>query len=469
MVAAELGPHVRATAAAESIAALAKAIRQLGHTVTVALPKTPEFDASGLLLARRLSPLVLGPGLEVTVLDGQLASGVGLVLFDAPAFAASQPVLGAPGTPEAELDGERFALLARAVVAFARERRELKKPLDIVHLHDWPAAPAAALLRGEATPASVLTIHAFDGERSFDRRSAALLGAAADEPRALVNGRVSYLRLGMLSARAITTVSPTYADLLARGPLADVVAELPTPIVGILDGIDYAVYNPATDPALESRYDAEDASSKGRCKTALLRAHELTLEPERPLVGVWLVDVEPERQRIVLGALARLLDQDVAVIVAGGRDGEVATQVDRLRTDCPGDLAWMPAPEGPDFRRLVAASDFLLTARGAVPCGRLELVAQRYGALPIAEASGAMADVVVDADAELATGTGFLYDSGSEEALLGALERALSAYTHPQFPRFRRRVMRRDLGWDRPARRYVQLYRRVLGEPSVVD
>jgi starch synthase len=109
----------------------------------------------------------------------------------------------------------------------------------------------------------------------------------------------------------------------------------------------------------------------------------------------------------------------------------------------------------------------LLTAQGEVPCGHIELVAQRYGALPVAEALGGIPDVVVDMDAELETGTGFTYDRESDDALLGAVERAVSAFGRPEFSLLRRRIMRRDLGWDRPARRYVQVYRRLLGEPSL--
>jgi len=90
------------------------------------------------------------------------------------------------------------------------------------------------------------------------------------------------------------------------------------------------------------------------------------------------------------------------------------------------------------------------------------LFAQRYGAVPIAYASGALVDAIVDADAELETGTGFLFDSLEPEALLGGLSRAFSAYGNPKFSRLRRRVMRLDLAWDRPARRYVQLYRKLV-------
>lgn len=465
MVAAELGPHVRITPAADSIAALGKALRQLGHGVTIALPKSPEFDASGLLLARRLSPLQIESGLEVTVFDGQLASGVGLVLFDAPIFAGARPGLGDPGG-EAD-DAERFAILSRASAAFVRERRELKKPLDVVHLHDWRAAPTAALLEEPEAPPCVLTIHNFDDEPSFGPEALRHLGLTRVDPRAEFRGRISFLRLGLLKARAVTTVSSSYAAFLQHGPLSQIASELTEPIVGILDGIDYATYNPATDPALESRYDAEDASNKGRCKTALLRARELLLEPDRPLVVVHAAGAETSRQECLAGALTRLLDNDLAIVVVGNLDSSIAETLGRLQQDCPGDLALVPSPENAEFRRLVAAADFFVTARGPVPCAHLELIAQRYGALPIAEASGGVPDVVIDVDAELVTGTGFLYSPESSDALVAAVSRAISAYGRSEFFRLQRRLMRREVGWDRPARRYVQVYGQALGRPSV--
>lgn len=465
MVAAELGPQARVTPAADSIAALSKAMRQLGHQVTVALPKSAGFEAAGMLLARRLSPLVLHSGLEVTVLDGQLASGVSLVLFDSPAFTENGPMFGASGADES--DAERAALLASAAAAFVRERREHKKPFDIVHLHDWPAAPAAGLIRGEGAPPTVLTIHGLSEEKTFNPAAARLLGPAVDDARARVGQRVSFLRLGMLAARAVTTVSPSYADLLGRGPLSHTVAQLAEPIVGVLDGVDYAIFNPATDPGLESRFDAEDPSNKGRCKTALLRALELELVPERPLIVIFLDGMDPQGQRALLAALPRILELDVAVVAAGKTAAATAAELARLRASFAGDLAVSPKGEGVDLRRLVAGADFVLSAQGEVPCGHVQLVAQRYGALPVAEARGGMPDAVVDADAELETGSGFLYGAGEEDALLGAVQRAVSAYATSGFSRLRRRVMRRDLSWDRPARRYEQVYRRLLGDPSV--
>jgi starch synthase len=122
-------------------------------------------------------------------------------------------------------------------------------------------------------------------------------------------------------------------------------------------------------------------------------------------------------------------------------------------------VGFLEATDDALLRRLCAAADFVLIPARYEPCGTRQLVAQRYGALPIARATSGLVDTIVDTDAALETGTGFLFDEDSPAALLGAVERALAAFSSPSWPKLRRRVMRLDLSWDRPARRYVQMYR----------
>lgn len=456
MVAAELAPYARATAAADSIAALAKALRQLGLGVTVALPRSSGFQSNGPLLARRLTPLTLEPGREVTVLEGQLPSGVSLVLFDAPEFAGDELT--------SESGGERIALLSRAAHALVRERKEQGKRVDVVHLHDFAAAPAAALLA--ATPElapCLLTIHGFGPERTFEPASLERLGRVVDEPRARVGNRVSPLRLGMVHARAVTTVSPGYAAELSVGPLGALLESLPEPLVGVLDGVDYATYSPATDAAIESRFDAEDLSNKGRCRTALVRATGLQLDTERPLLVVLLAPGEPSGHDLLVRSLPRLLSLPLGVVVFGAVDAERRAELTALQQQYPGDLGLLLRGDDAELRRCLSAADFTLSARAHSPAAHQELFAMRYGALPIAAARGAIHDVIVDVDAELETGTGFSFAELSEEELVGAVQRAVSAYGNPRFGQLRRRAMRRDLAWDRPARRYVQIYKKLVG------
>src|SRR5262245_57448116 len=146
MVALELAPYVRATDAADAVGSLGKALRQLGHNVTIALPRQPGFEAAGLLLARRLTPLRLPDGSEVAVLDAQLPSGVQLTLFDAPVLFDRAGVFGDSSGDYAD-NGRRFALLSQAAAALVRQRAEQGAKFDIVHVHDIGAALLPLILR----------------------------------------------------------------------------------------------------------------------------------------------------------------------------------------------------------------------------------------------------------------------------------------------------------------------------------
>lgn len=454
MVALELSPFVRETEAADAVSSLAKALRQLGHNVTVAIPRQPGFEESGLLMARRLTPLRLPDGGEVPVLDAQLPSGVQVTLFDAPVL-FDRPFPYSEAGVDFPDNAKRFAMLSQAAAALVRQRAQAGTAFDLVHLHDAPAALvplALSRIPGPPVP-TVLTIHDASRQGVFEAGEAEGLLQELGADRNL-------LHAGVAQADGVTSVSPAYAaELGARfGELA-----AGKSVVGITNGIDYSVYNPATDSALPSRYDAEDPTHKGICKSAVLRELELPIELDRPLL---LIDgpLGPETgSELVLGALSSLLKTELAVVVASELPAAAAKKLRLLRTRRRDDFAWVERPSAVTSRRLYAAADMVLMAPRHVPCGKAQLVAQRYGALPIARAVGGLVDTIVDCDAALDTGTGFLFDDESEEALLGAVGRALAAYASPSLGRLRRRIMRLDVGWDRPARRYLQVYRQALG------
>lgn len=434
MVSLELAPYARETEAGDAVASLAKGLRQLGHNVTVAIPRQPGFDESGLMMARRLTPLPLADGGEVPVLDAQLPSGVNVTLFDAPVLFDRPLPYSADGAPHAD-NAQRFALLSQAAAALVRQRAAQGTAFDIVHLHDAPAAQVPAALAASPGPSvpTVLTIH-----------DAAM--------------HLESLRAGVTLADVVTSVSPAYAaELTAQ------LEDLGKAVIGITNGVDGSVFNPATDSALPSRFNAEDSSHKGICKSTVLRELELPVELDRPLL---LIDgpLGPEQGLdLVLASLSGLLKTEAAVVVAAELPLAAAKKLKALRSRRREDFAFVERPTDPIRRRLVAAADLALFCPRRAPCGQGPMVAQRYGAVPIARAVGGLVDTIVDCDASLETGTGFLFDDESDEALLGAVGRGLAAFSSASFPRLRRRVMRLDLGWDRPARRYLQVYRQALG------
>jgi starch synthase len=460
---AELAPYVRETEACESSAALVKALRQLGHRVTVAAPRSPGFEAGGLLAARRLTPLTLQDGRELNVLDGQLASGAELVLFDMPGLFDREHVYGEGGTEYAD-NAARFATFAKAIAALVEQRAELGKAVDVVHAHDAVASLVPLALRGQRVPV-VFTIHDIERRAEFPESARETLGFP-DLSSLNAAGRLSGLASAISLASAVTTVSSRYAEEILdpahSGALAALLAALPEPVLGIPGGVDYATCNPATDTALESRFDAEDPSNKGRSKVAALKKLELELELDRPLL-VFLGDLGREPGSDALfEALPEILKLDLALVVANTGSVVAAERFQTVAREYSGDLACVSQVDDRFSRQLLAGADLALVLSAGGPGGNRQLFAQRYGAVPIAFAAGGLVDAIVDADAELQTGTGFLFDALDAEALLGALSRAFSAYGNPGFARLRRRVMRLDLAWDRAARRYAQVYRKLV-------
>jgi starch synthase len=438
MVTAELAPYARVTDAADVVFSLAKGLRQLGHRVTIALPRYQAFEEHGLLLARRLTPLSVD-GSDVMVFDGQLSTGVELVLFDIPNLTAPGDLRGARPDPAAI---EAFGQLGRAAAALVRQRRE-QQPFEVVHAHDWAGGLIGPHL-GEGAPPLVLSV--------YDARRAPL---------------ATGLKRASLAVSPAPSYGATLTEPAVSGELAPAFAGLKEPVFGIASGLDYAMYNPATDPVLEARYDAEEPSAKARTKGVLLRELRLELDILRPLLLFAAPLDAAHGADVLLGALPELLRLPLSVAVVGsGAPGRLA-DFQTLARERPEQLACVMAKDEAAVRRFHAGADLSLVVTRDAPCEVGQLVAQRYGALPVAYAAGTVVDTVVDCDAALETGTGFLFDALEPSALVGAVQRALSATRdEASWARLRRRVMRLDLSWDRPARRYAQVYRRAIEAAS---
>ena len=505
-VASELAPMIKVGGLADVASALSKALRLLGHKVTIALPRFPAIEAGGLMLARRLTPLVLpldqppgaadgrGRRAEVTLFDGRLGSGVELVILDvavtdAPVAgegarrpAAEAPLFARPGIygeggQDYPDNDRRFGLFCRAVVELARQRARSGQPFDIIHAHDWPAAMVPYFMRENAADfartKALLTIHNLAHQGMFPVSSLAHLGLGRDHfttERLEFYGQVNLLKGGILAADAITTVSHTYAEEIMTAAcgerLEGVLQTRKRDLHGIVNGIDYAVWNPMTDPAIAARYDADDASNKGRCKSALLAELGLEIKPERPLIVSIGRVVHQKGSDLLAAALPKILKGDVSVVIAGAGDTALEEKLRAAALKVPERAAYLGAASEALAHRLYAAADIVVIPSRYEPCGLTQLYAHRYGALPVATATGGLVDTIVDADAALETGTGFLFETPSVAALTGAVQRAVAAYSHPRWPSLRRRVMRLELGWDRPARRYAQLYRSLLAEDT---
>ena len=471
-VTTELAPFVKVGGLADVSAPLPKALRSLGHAVTLVMPRFAELEQQGLLLARRLTPLRFALGdrsFEVTLFDGRLASQVDLVVVDAPGLFDRAGVYGERGEDYPD-NALRFAVLSRAAAELVRQRASTGRPVDVVHCNDWPTALVPTYLQALAADTAtrtVLTLHNVRHQGVFPKDTLPSLGLGWEHFHVdgiEFYGGINLLKQGIVTADAVTTVSPTYAREIQTpehgAKLDGVLKARGDALAGIVNGVDYAVWNPATDPAIAARYDAEDFANKARCKGALQRELGLAIDAAAPLVACIGRLVQQKGADVAAAAVPKLLrGTDAQMVFVGEGEASLASAIEAQVARAPGRVAFARGGSEALAHRVFAGSDLVLVPSRYEPCGLVQMYGQRYGAIPVAHATGGLVDTIVDCDAKLETGSGFLFQELSPEAVLGAVERAIAARTLARWPGLIRRAMRLDRSWDRPARRYDQLYR----------
>ncbi|HEY8432710.1 MAG TPA: glycogen/starch synthase [Sandaracinaceae bacterium] len=464
----EVTPYSGASPVGDACWALPKALRARGHEVTILAPLYGFIDPSARGLARRLRKVVTKLGDDVQyafeVYDARTAAGIDVVFLGHEAL--FRPCRAVPTGADPE-DGLRFGAFCRAAIEVAQNA---DKPFHVVHCHEWQAALVPVLLRTSEVDdlGSVLTVHDVRGQGIFGPELVARLGL----PRELFGiegleffGKTCLLKGGVLYADRVTTVSPSYAKEITRtgaGGLEGVFGKRGKELVGITGGVDVAVWNPATDAYLEARFDPMDLSGKRRNKAALQRELGLPIRDDVPLIGV-LGPLHPSSGLDVLARIvSRVMRNDVQVaIVPEGQptDESLVTVLEEHSRRWPDRLVLRAQAGEALVHRTLAGSDLVLVPPHQPPGGSLQMRAHRYGALPIGHARGAVADTVVDCDAKLTTGNGFLCTSAEDEAVLAAVQRATAAFAmRSAFEKVRARAMRTDHSWERSAYLYERLY-----------
>jgi starch synthase len=463
----EVTPYSGATPAGDACWALPKALKARGHEVTILSPLYGFVDPTARSLARRLRKVQVTLGEEkiaFEVYDARTAAGVDLLFLGQEQLFRPCKVLPTGDDPE---DGLRYGAFCKAAIEVLRAD---EPGYDVLHCHDWGTALAPVLVSLEELDVpTVMTVHDVRQQGVFPADLITRLGL----PRSLFSidglefyGKTNLLKGGVLEADRVTTVSATYArEIYEEGGasgLEGVFRERKKELTGITGGVDIAVWNPATDANLEARFDPMDRTGKARSKSGLQRDLELPIRDDVPLVGV-IGALHPSSGLDVLARIVtRVLRNDVQVVVVSDQEpndealvavlAEHASRFpDRLkvRTQAPAALV----------HRVLAASDCLLVPPRQAPGGSLQMRAQRYGALPIGLAAGAIADTIVDCDAKLTTGTGFTFTSAHDDAVLAAVQRATAAFaSRPAFEKARARAMRADHSWERSAYLYERLY-----------
>ena len=469
-VASECVPLIKTGGLADVVGALPGALAGLGWDMRVLLPcyRALRPTADGWPVVFEMSDLFGGPG---RVLLGQVA-GISVLLLDAAHLYDRDggPYSNAAGDhPD---NAQRFAALSWVAAAIARDGLSDGWLPDVLHAHDWQAGYAPAYLAYSAgrKVATVMTVHniAFQGWAPAWQMTALRLPAAQFHPAALeYYGGLSSLKAGLITADAITTVSPTYASELMRPDhglgLEGVIAARATSVSGILNGVDTAVWSPEADPAI-APYSAKTLKGKAKNRTALQA--EFGLDVPGPLAIVVSRLTDQKGIDLLPAVIPEFIAGGGGLLVLGSGDPVLEAAMRALAQRYPGRVAVRIGYDEDLSHRMFAGGDAVLVPSRFEPCGLTQMYGLRYGTLPVVAAVGGLADTVITANpAGLAAGvaTGLTFHPTDAAAFAQALRQLLALHADPkQWAKLQRNAMAHPVGWETSAVAYADLYESLL-------
>lgn len=448
---AEVAPFAKVGGLADVAAALPHSLKAMGHDVRIVTPchgsSRQAFRSS--VDHRPLVVAVRGGQRTVDVATVEGEGGVPVLLVGDDEYFGRQAVYGEPD------DLLRYDFFCRAVAALMATWDWVP---DIIHLNDWHTAPLAFALRNLAwgNPAlrgvaSVFTIHN-------------LRYRGPDEYH-------DYLCEAIYYSDMVTTVSPAYAREILTPEFGEGLHDLlrlrEPHLVGILNGLGYDAYNPRTDRHITFRYDL--GSLEDRAGNRLNLRRELGLPAASgPLAAMVARLTEQKGVDLVLQALPEVLAAGGQLVVLGEGDPRLEADLARAQQEHPEAVRFANRFDEGLARRLYAGADLLLMPSRYEPCGLGQLIAMRYGCIPIGRRTGGLADTILDPEAHPDHPTGFLFDEFSRFAFAGAFDRAVRAFRQPQaWSRLQESAMSRDFSWSASAVRYVETYTTALRSRGV--
>lgn len=472
-----MSPLVSTGGLAEVAAALPRALHEQGQDVRVAIPAYRQIPAEYRNDAPRLCVAQLGGKTAYGALHTSRAPGtdIPLYLVEHDGYFGREAPYGV-GAYEYDDNAERFCFFCLALMDGLAQTGW--RP-DIVHCHDWHAAPIPIYLktRFRTNPfwegvASLFTIHnlAYQGRYGASHFSATGFNAELFSTEYLeYEGDMNLMKGALVFADAITTVSPRYAREIQTveygSGLHGVLASRHADLYGILNGVDYAVWNPAVDQRIAAPFSRNHPEGKARCKEALQDIFELPRSPA-PLFGIvsrlhWQKGID-----LVTDALDDLMGHDLQLVVLGTGDPVLEARLCDAAARYPERIAIYLGFDAARAHTIQAGSDFFLMPSRYEPCGLGQLYAMAYGTIPVVRRTGGLADTVAPYRPLLDTigdATGFSFIPLTCQALGRCVRDAVDAYGDKTLlARLRDNGMARDYSWDRSSRAYIDLYHDIV-------
>jgi starch synthase len=470
-------PFAKTGGLADVAGALPKAIAALGHKVSLFMPLYREVLLSGFKPKPTGVTINVPLGkrvLEVEVL--KLRHGAVTIYFLKRDEFFDRSYLY--GTHEGEYfdNLERFVLFSRGTL---EAMGVLKIRPDVLHLNDWQCGLISAYIKSiykSSFPgtACLFTIHNIAYQGLFNSTFFDLTGLP-EEFYGVEGiefwGKINLLKAGLVSSDIITTVSKGYSKEIQTPEfgygLEGILAERKSELYGVLNGVDYSVWNPETDEFLAANYSAKSKSMKGKseCKKALIKEYGLKIKQGTPLIGIISRLSDQKGFDILAEAMDSLMAMDVGLVLLGTGEKRYHELFLKMSKKYPDKLGVNIGFDNPLAHRIEAGSDIFLMPSRYEPCGLNQIYSLRYGTIPVVRATGGLDDTIVDF--AKGKGNGFKFKEYTSDALLERLRQCLIVYKDKKsWNALRRRAMSEDFSWDSSAKRYVELYKKAINKVS---
>ena len=474
--ASECVPFAKTGGLADVVGALPPHLVKLGHEVTVYLPLyarvRPHIKGNWKYAARSITIPFAYYNRFVGIVDGGKREGVQYYFVDCPELFDRQELYGTKGGDYPD-NAERFGLFCRAVL----EATKLLGVPEVFHVHDWQAAlipiylrtvyAADPMLQGAGV---VLTIHNAGYQGKFPPSTTEQLLFPWDLftlDKVEQFDDFNFLKGGLVYSDILTTVSRKYAeeiqtaefgerlDSVLRGRAAD--------LRGILNGVDYAQWDPATDGNLAAHYSPENLVGKQECRADLLHAFGLEkVAASTPVIGIVSRFATQKGFDLVEAIAAQLSDREVAVVALGTGEPVYEKFFRDWAFWHKGNVAAQIRYDDALAHKIEAGADMFLMPSKYEPCGLNQIYSLKYGTVPVVRATGGLDDTIEEWNAEQGTGTGFKFYGYEAADLLAAIDRALAAFADKDgWKRLMLNGMARDYSWEQPAREYAAVYEEV--------